>query len=592
MHKITFTSSTGLITLYLPDDMAAGDTISGTVYTAPKGTSDDERSKNQDVLNGTVIDLGDGNKIPADRPTFRWTPVIPKPSTTTKYLLKMIPIYPNMSGSGAPANVPIAATPPANPTSFTLPTLGQTGRPVAIRGPFDGDASNTSCTVGGEPVTVIAESPRKAVITAPTTVIGSTNISLNQRGITISGSYRNIDVKLSAPKTNLLKGETTTLTIDVSGLQGVETDIPLKLECSGAVNMEGGNSQALRIQPSKVNTNGNFTQSFTLNATQTGGWMATGTVQTAPAQNPCYLAGQTVHVENNYGGSKGNWVIGIKEQDGTTGYVHLGGDSLPKLKFCDWIKIGGCHTDENGLIWVDGYEKTDDPTKIPPTKTDEPKPPKPPEVPVPVNPPPVDTSVPPCKDGDTRDATVDTKEFDVMDENSTVSFQIYTDKDSAAAAAKNMSDFWKGAKKVGDILKKGRPEGSTIADWVLAYLDRGSEILDAVLASRLKDASVNKVTVDAIITVKHITATCTTTEVCEKGKWVKKKTYKETVESSFVRPFETVTPSDGAWDQIVDSTARVDRKKLGQWAQDWLHKQLDILKTSSDKYAEFKAKCK
>src|SRR6266699_6865242 len=53
----TFTTPQGKIKVNLTDDLAAGDTISGTVETEPAGKNDVERAQNQAELNGYVIEL-------------------------------------------------------------------------------------------------------------------------------------------------------------------------------------------------------------------------------------------------------------------------------------------------------------------------------------------------------------------------------------------------------------------------------------------------------------------------------------------------------------------------------------------------------
>lgn len=580
IRSVTFALPEGKIVIILPDDVAAGDTISGVVVSLPNGKTDDEKAANNRALSAARLDIGAASGIAANGP-FRIT-VANAPGANLP-----VTVYP-IGNPVTAAQLPVSQAAAVAPSSFTLPTLGQSGRNIVLTGPFDGDSGNTHCSVGPQPASVLAESPRKAVCAGPTDVIGPTDLSIAEKGQTRSAPFRNVGVQLTSPKTALLRGEKTEVLAMVSGLQQLKTNIPFKIECNGVVTMSGGNSQAFQIRPGDVQKDGTYKRKFTVTGIETGVWSATGTVQTRPAQSTCYLAGQIVHVESNWGGKKGDWVIGIKELDGTKGYIHLGGDNMPGLKFCNWIKIGGCHTDENGLIWVDGYEMTTDPTRPPtkplpvPTPTLTPPPPPPPPTPSPT----------PCKEGDTRDSTVETKDFNVMDGDSTVEFRVYTDKDSAVAAGKGMSEFWKGAKKVGDAITEHLPEGSTVAGWVLAYLDRGSEILDAVLASSLGDASVNSVTLDAKITVKHITATCTTSEVCEKGKWVKKKKYEEKSGSSSVPFTLVITPTDGEWDKITGSNARLDRKKLGEFAQQWLHDRLKELEEEAKAYDEFKKKCK
>lgn len=589
LYTVSFDLPTATVKVYLPDDMATGDTISGTVIAEPKARLDQNSPSGSDTLQGVVVELPDKQTVSVCDPCGALRPfVLPHIFEQRGRLMKVSLVQPGHSA--ITASVPVLPSTILSTTDPNLPPLAQSGRPATIIGPFDGNLTNTQCTLGSQPAAILAESPRKATFRTPANLTGLVQMSVTDKGRTSTGQIRVVSVSLSSPKTILRRNEKTGVTFTGRGLQGLTHSVPVRMECSGAVKMSGGNSQGFQITPGEVKKDGTFERKFDVTGVQTGAWSATGTIQTRPGDRPCHLAGKIVHVENNWGGKKGNWVIGIKELDGTTGYIHLAGE-WPSLKFCDWIKIGGCHTDENGLVWVDDYEMTTDPTRQP-TQAQTPTPTPPPTpTPTPV-PPPTPVPTPPCKDGETRDATVDTKTFDVMDENSTITFQVYTDKDGAIAAAQGMSDFWKGAKKVGDILKKALPEGSTIAGWVLGYLDRGSEILDAIANSPLKDAGVSKVTLDVIVTVKRITVTCTTAEVCEKGKWVTKKTLDEKVEKTFVRPYLVINQEDENWGKIINSSRRLDRKKLGQFAQQWLHDQLEGLKASSDAYKAFKEKCK
>src|ERR1700674_3454685 len=55
----TFTTPSAKITVTLPDDIAAGDTISGTVVAEPAGKNDAEKQHNAAELTGYVIEVGD-----------------------------------------------------------------------------------------------------------------------------------------------------------------------------------------------------------------------------------------------------------------------------------------------------------------------------------------------------------------------------------------------------------------------------------------------------------------------------------------------------------------------------------------------------
>jgi hypothetical protein len=168
---------------------------------------------------------------------------------------------------------------PTPPVTFTVPILGQNGRPVVITGPFDGNSLNTGVTCQPGTVSpVIAESPRKAIFIAPTDVTGPMQVTVNEGGKKTTAPFRNVGVNLSAPKTSLMKGEQTTLTVQVTGLQGITSNVPLTLTCTGVITMQGGTNQSLVIQPSQVSPDGRYTTTRNITGVQAGGWGATATV--------------------------------------------------------------------------------------------------------------------------------------------------------------------------------------------------------------------------------------------------------------------------------------------------------------------------
>ena len=177
-----------------------------------------------------------------------------------------------------------------------LPTIGQQGRPIEIFGPFDGNSSNTSLNwtavrsqvpdfeKNTENVSggfgLLAESPRKAVFECPTNVTGPIELTLSEGKTQVKGIFRSVGVNLSAPKTSLVRGERTTLTVQVSGLQGIKQPVPLTLDSTGVITMEGGPYQPLVIQPSQVGADGRYSTTRGITGVQTGVWGATATVVT------------------------------------------------------------------------------------------------------------------------------------------------------------------------------------------------------------------------------------------------------------------------------------------------------------------------
>ena len=274
----------GDVHVYLPDDMAAGDTISGTVVAEPKGSTEEERAKNQDTLAGYVVEVG-GQKVPASEGAF--TVTIPAASSETKLRIvdsrsgKLLANEPLMVLKTA-ARVPRPQT--ITPTDFQLPRIGQQGRAVEIAGPFDGDSSNTfvSWSKNSENLNggfgLIAESPRKAVIRSSAKATGLLEINLREGNLETKGEYRSVGVRLSAPKTNLLKGERTTVTIMVMGLQGIQQIVPLLLVKGGVVDMEGGDVQLIPIALTALQPDGTFVATRTITGQQAGAFSLTATV--------------------------------------------------------------------------------------------------------------------------------------------------------------------------------------------------------------------------------------------------------------------------------------------------------------------------
>jgi hypothetical protein len=67
LYNATFETTRGRITVYLPDDMAAGDTISGTVIAEPIESTDRQGINNQRELDGYVVEVGDNRTAVAGR---------------------------------------------------------------------------------------------------------------------------------------------------------------------------------------------------------------------------------------------------------------------------------------------------------------------------------------------------------------------------------------------------------------------------------------------------------------------------------------------------------------------------------------------
>lgn len=271
LNTTIFATPRGRIRVNLPDDMAAGDTLSGTVIAEPQGKNTSEIARNEGELSGYVVELEKQQTSSSGR-IFKLA--IPAAISTTYLILR------DKKGEEvARAPVPVASTtPPVE--EFDLPTIGQQGRPVEVRGPFDGDIGTTQIGVGGNDLEILAESPRKVVARNPSgQPVGPSEIEVREKDQVAKGDFRTLGIQLSAPKLNLLRGEQTTLVVTVTGLEGIREPVPLVLEnkSSGIIQMGGGEVQRLTISPSQVQ-GGRYTTERPLTGVQRGAFTITGTV--------------------------------------------------------------------------------------------------------------------------------------------------------------------------------------------------------------------------------------------------------------------------------------------------------------------------
>lgn len=282
LYITSFTTPQGVITVNLPDDMAAGDTISGTVTAEATGQNDAERMQNLAELKRHLL-LVEGQQMLVGAETFSWS--IPRPLNPNSKNISLL----QRGQIAAGTTIPISAIPLPNPTGFTIPTGGQQGRLLQLKGPGNGSFSPQDYVkVGGTKLPALAESPRSLIVRNASESLGPNNIELHENGAEMQCPFRNIGINLSAPKLNLLRGETTMLHLVVVGLAGVAGDHPLDLENNspGVIKMSGGDRQHLNIRAAEVRPDGTYSIDRTLTGIMAGGFGVTGTVTWADVCKP------------------------------------------------------------------------------------------------------------------------------------------------------------------------------------------------------------------------------------------------------------------------------------------------------------------
>jgi CHAT domain-containing protein/tetratricopeptide (TPR) repeat protein len=316
LHTTTFTTPQGVIKVHLPDDMAAGDTISGTVTAESTGRNDAERAQNLAALKRHVL-VVEAQQTPVGAGTFSWS--IPRPLNPNS---KNISLFQG-GRNAATTTIPVSPTPPPSPSQFTIPTGGQQGRLIQIKGPSNGVFSPQDYVkVGGSTLPPLAESPRSLILQNASESLGPTNLEGHENGAGLQCPFRNIGLNLSAPKLALIRGETTTLHVVVVGLTGITADQALDLENAspGVIKMTGGDRQHVNIRPSELRPDGTYSLDRTLTGIMAGNFSVTATVTWADV---CKLAVGPLSQPTPTGNSSGQGSARNKLEQGRNLVAHF-----------------------------------------------------------------------------------------------------------------------------------------------------------------------------------------------------------------------------------------------------------------------------
>lgn len=265
LQTATFNLPEGKITVFLPDDLAAGDTITGTVVAEPSGTNETQKTANQGVLEGYVVEL---NNPPTKEqgPQRTWT----LDRLTQWYGATLILRAPGRPVVTAPT-LRVEPPPLVVPESPRLPENAVFGRPISIPGPFDGDCANTSLKAGSQTSAPLAESPRQAVF-GPVSALGRQPMALSEGGQTTTGECTFVTFTLSIGDAVIRTGQSTEATVRVGGLGGRKEPLTCFLinHDPSIVRLEGGEVVPLQIAPQDVGEDGSYRQSIRVTATGVG----------------------------------------------------------------------------------------------------------------------------------------------------------------------------------------------------------------------------------------------------------------------------------------------------------------------------------
>jgi hypothetical protein len=160
-----------------------------------------------------------------------------------------------------------------SPLAPDTPTSGTSGNLLVIHGSGTGMLPPlASFKIGGKPMQILTSTAGTVVVLNTYDVPGITEIETNVGREYQRTKFRNLMLKVSADKYELLKGESTQLNIVVSGLERLEAPATMTIEASGMISMGGGNSQKIMIPPSAVNADGTYVTGNALTGLSAGGF--------------------------------------------------------------------------------------------------------------------------------------------------------------------------------------------------------------------------------------------------------------------------------------------------------------------------------
>ena len=206
-----------------PLDMRSGDMITGTVTVEPKAKGNDN-NRSSSTLEGMVIEI-DGKKTKANNHVLSF--IVPAGVTSLPFLLKNAAgevigqVQVQVKLSNISYLTPNASA--INPAQTFFPeTIAEPGQMLSIPGFFDGNAANTGVSLNGQACEIIAESPRGCYVSVPQNIAaGATNINIQENNTKEEHKINVVKLDLTAPKTNLSRGEKTTINVSVTGLEGI-----------------------------------------------------------------------------------------------------------------------------------------------------------------------------------------------------------------------------------------------------------------------------------------------------------------------------------------------------------------------------------
>jgi uncharacterized protein with PIN domain len=294
--KTTFNTSLGKVSVFLPE-FTTNERMTGTVIIEPLGNSKNKKNKRKAKLKAYQLKYGD-KLISLQSDSFDF-----KTSTEINNELQLL-------NSDAKI-VSHTVIPIQSNLSNSIPTFIVTNELTKIPAKCDGLISNNNVSINEVDIPILAASETGVFFRTPDIKAGQYELIFRNDDDLIKTKVNVLDLDLSLGRSNLLSGNTTVLSINVSGLQGLEDDVLLDIvnNDTSNVTLEGGNSQQIIIHPSETSSTGNFEHIIPLQANKKGDFsivvsLRANTQETIESTSDtllcnCYLNGESFLISPN-----------------------------------------------------------------------------------------------------------------------------------------------------------------------------------------------------------------------------------------------------------------------------------------------------
>ena len=260
----------GRVVVQLPDDMRPGETISGSVITEPAPSKDPEKmNRNRAALNALQFAFGGMSFLAGEQYFQAKLPAVPQ---------ALLTLAGENGISGSTAVGLLAEERKGTFASPLFPGYLRAGEFQRIPGNFDGSRDNSQLMLGETELPILAESPGGLVTMIPGEISGRQTLSVTENGETFEKELHVFRLDMAVDAATLRKGQSTSLHVSVSGLEGITLPVTVEIENLSPANISlpGGNYQELVISPAEVSPTGTYHHTLPILATASGGFTVSG----------------------------------------------------------------------------------------------------------------------------------------------------------------------------------------------------------------------------------------------------------------------------------------------------------------------------